>query len=157
VLSLAWLARGREARFYLAELGAVGDPQIASVGEVATLAEAHLRARARHHAKQVAGGKGERAVRVLQRAQCRYAVELARARTVHGEPDAFPLGAKTAADPVVAKARQAVLESRQRLALLGIEEALPGTHKHRRWLWWVLAAVLVVLLLMSAFRALGGG
>ncbi|NUT17610.1 MAG: PrsW family intramembrane metalloprotease [Hamadaea sp.] len=148
VLSLAWLARSREARFYLAELGAVGDPHIATEGEVGTLAEAHLRARARHQAKKVAGGKGERAVRTLQRAQCRYAVELARARTAHGAPHA---------DPVVAKARESVLEARHKLAQLGIDEALPGTHKHRRWLWWMLAAVLVVLLLMSAFRALGGG
>jgi protease PrsW len=150
VLSLAWLARAREARFYLAELGMVGDPQIATVREVATLAEPHLRARARHHGRKVAGGKGERAVRSLQRAQCRYAVELARARTVHGK-------AADAADPVVSKARGNVLESRARLALLGVDEALPGVHRHRRWLWWVPAAVLVVLLLMAAFHALGGG
>jgi hypothetical protein len=83
----------------------------------------------------------------LQRAQCRYAVELARARAAHGAPGA---------DPVVTGARRSVLEARHRLAQLGIDQALPGTHKHRRWLWWALAAVLVVLLLMSAFRALGG-
>jgi len=156
VLSLAWLARAREARFYLAELGAVADPQIATAAEVGTLADPRMRLRARHHGKKVAGGKGRRAVRALQRAQCRYAVELSRARALAGGPGA-PMTVDVRADPVVGRARSAVLEARNRLAGLGVEEALPGPHKHRRRLWWPLAAVVAILLLMSAFHALGGG
>jgi RsiW-degrading membrane proteinase PrsW (M82 family) len=153
VLSLAWLARDREARFYLAELGAVADPQIATTGEVRTLAHPRLRMRARHRGKKVAGGKGERAVRALQRAQCRYAVELSRARA-----QADGRGSDLLGDPIVQQARSALLEARHRLAGLGIQEALPRVHKRRRRLWWLPAVVVVAtLLLMSAFHALGGG
>jgi len=149
VLSLARLARTREARFYLAQLGAIHEPQIATPEEVGTLGDPHTRARARRHAKRIAGVKGERAVRALQRAQCRYAVELARLRTIHGTLD-------PRTDPVLRHRRRAVLDARYRMAVLGLPEALPGTHKRGHALWWALLAVFVVLLVFSALRALGG-
>ncbi|WP_084557158.1 PrsW family intramembrane metalloprotease [Hamadaea tsunoensis] len=149
VLSLAWLARKREATFYLAQLGAVHDPQVATAEEVATLADGRLRHRAREHAKKLVGSKGARAVRALQRAQCRYAVELSRVR------DAVGL-AGTGRDPVLDHQREAVLTARGRLAALGIQEALPGAHRKRRWLWWLALLLFASLLLFSAARALGG-
>jgi len=122
---------------------------VATQEEVSTLADPHSRARARHHAKRIAGAKGERAVRALQRAQCRYAVELARLRTIHGTVD-------PRMDPVLIHSRQGVLDARDRMAALGIAEALPGTHKVGKALWWALLAVVVVLVVFSALRALGG-
>jgi hypothetical protein len=42
------------------------------------------------------------------------------------------------------------------MAALGIEEALPGSHKRGKALWWALLTVFVTLLVFSAIRALGG-
>jgi len=116
---------------------------------VSALAGPHTRAQARRSAKRVAGAKGERAVRALQRAQCRYAVELARLRTLHGRVN-------PRMDPVLVHSRQMVLNARDRLSTLGIAEALPGSHQHGHALGWAALALLVALLVFAALRALGG-
>lgn len=149
VLSLARLARTREARFYLGQLGARHDPLVATQGEVSALAGPHTRTQARRNAKRIAGAKGERAVRALQRAQCRHAVELARLRTIRGTVD-------PRTDPVLVRSRQRVLIARDRMTTLGIAEALPGAHSRNRGLWWAVLAFLVALLVFAALRALGG-
>jgi RsiW-degrading membrane proteinase PrsW (M82 family) len=163
VLSLARLARGREARFYLAQLGALQDPHVASAREVGTLADPRTRVRARHHAKRIAGRKGERAVRALQKAQCRYAVELARVvvgdrvRELPRVPSAQTATVDPHTDPVLAHSRQAVLDARRRVTALGIGEALAGSRKSSKFFWWLAAAMIVTLILFAVIRALGGG
>ena len=148
VLSLARLARTREARFYLAQLGADHDPHVATPLEVGTWP---TRTPGREPATTPSGSpdQGERAVGALQRAQCRYAVEAARMRTIHGYVD-------PRTDPVLQHSRQAVLDARERTTALGIKEALPGTRKRSKALWWALLTVFATLAVFSAIRALGG-
>jgi protease PrsW len=149
VLSLARLARTREARFYLAQLGAMHDPSVASAAEVHTLAYPHTRSLARRNAKRLAGPRAARAVRALQRAQSAYAVELARVRTAHGTTEDH-------ADPVLEHSRQAVVAARARTKALGIGEALPNVHKRNYALLWGLPAITVLIAVFIALRTLGG-
>ena len=85
LLMILFLVRGvrhREADYYMAQLAALGDRRIATADELRVLAHGHLRAGARRHAHGRAGIKGRHAVRRLQRAQARLAVELSRASGV---------------------------------------------------------------------------
>ena len=68
----------READFYVEHLARVGDPGLATEGELAALGSGSRRAAARRLAAARAGRQGRAAVRRLQRAQARLAVELSR-------------------------------------------------------------------------------
>ena len=59
-------------------------------------------------------------------------------------------------DPVLIHSRQMVLDARDRMATLGIHEALPGAHQRSHARWWAVLAFLVALLVFAALRALGG-
>ncbi|GIF74711.1 PrsW family intramembrane metalloprotease [Asanoa siamensis] len=82
ILLLVRGVRHREADYYVGQLAALGDRRIATEDELRVLGHGHLRAGARRYAHGRAGVKGRRAVRRLQRAQARLAVELSRAHGV---------------------------------------------------------------------------
>ncbi|MEJ3743015.1 PrsW family intramembrane metalloprotease [Actinomycetes bacterium KLBMP 9797] len=107
ILLLVRSARHREADYYTQLLADLHDPDVATPRELRVLSMGHLRTNARRYAYGRAGLAGRQAVRRLQRAQARLAVELSRA-------DA------TAA----ARWRTEVLHQRSRLRALGHPEAL---------------------------------
>lgn len=111
ILVLVRSARHREADYYTQQLAALDDPDIATRGELHVLSMGHLRVNARRYAYGRAGVLGRRAVRRLQRAQARLAVELSRAGTPadSGSVDHW---------------RHEVLAQRARLRTLGHPEAV---------------------------------
>lgn len=143
-LGLIYLARHREAYYYLEHLTALNDSVIITPDEAHTMAHGHLRSAARRYGKARAGIRGLRAVRILQRDQCRLAVELSR-----GQPPAD-----------LEEFRQAVLASRRRLIALRHPEAVPSPRGRvvagHGWLYWACVLVMMVLLVWLAIRALGG-
>lgn len=78
ILWLVRSARQREAAYYVTALRSLGDPMIATSGELTALATGHKRAAARHYAYARCGLPGSRVVRRLQRAQARLAVAVSR-------------------------------------------------------------------------------
>lgn len=142
-LGFIYLARHREAHFYLEQLIALRDPEIITPAEADAMAHGHLRAAARRYGKARAGVRGLRAVRTLQRAQCRLAVQLSRDMPA-GELAGF---------------RDDVLVSRARMLAIGHPEAVPSPRdavRHGR-LSWPGLVMLVLVLVWLAIRALGGG
>jgi RsiW-degrading membrane proteinase PrsW (M82 family) len=112
-LAMLWVARHREANYYIDRLAALRDPKIATMGELHTLRHGHLRADARRYGKFRAGPAGQKAVKALQLAQAHLAVELSRA------PDGLATG-----DALIAHIRAEVLEIRNRLLRLAHPEAI---------------------------------
>jgi len=112
-MGLLWVARHREANYYIDRLEALRDPKIATKGELHTLRHGHLRADARRYGKFRAGTPGQKAVKALQLAQAHLAVELSRA----------PSGL-TSGDPVILHIRDDVLTIRRRLKVLAHPEAI---------------------------------
>lgn len=107
ILLLVRSARHREADYYTQQLADLGDPDVATPRELYVLSMGHLRANARRYGYARAGIAGRHAVRRLQRAQARLAVELSR-------DDA----------PAAAHWRAEVLRQRGRLRALGHPEAV---------------------------------
>ncbi|MBB5870836.1 RsiW-degrading membrane proteinase PrsW (M82 family) [Allocatelliglobosispora scoriae] len=142
-LGLIYLARHREAYYYLDHLTVLNDPAIITPAEAHAMPHGHLRSAARRYGKARAGVRGLRAVRNLQRAQCRLAVELSR-----GQPP-----------EEIEEFRQAVLLARRRMIAIRHPEAVPspraGIGGHG-WIFWVGVLIAVVLLVWLAIRALGG-
>jgi protease PrsW len=141
-LLLIWLlvrsASGSEADFYLAEL--VGDPEVATAKELAALRTGRRRMAARRYAYARCGRKGSDAVRRLQKAQAKLAVELSRSGR-----DAPRL-------------RKNVLVQRQRLIGMRHPEAAappPKPHGWRRWLAGLAIAAAVAVGLAIAIAHLG--
>jgi RsiW-degrading membrane proteinase PrsW (M82 family) len=112
-MGLLWVARHREANYYIDRLEALRDPEIATKGELKTLRHGHLRADARRYGKFRAGPAGQKAVKALQLAQAQLAVELSRA----------PAGLVTG-DPAIMHIRDDVLTIRNRLMVLAHPEAI---------------------------------
>jgi RsiW-degrading membrane proteinase PrsW (M82 family) len=108
VMGLLWVARHREANYYVAHLVALHDNDVATPRELHTLAHGHLRADARRYGKVRAGRSGGKAVRDLQTAQAQLAVELSR---------------RPYDEDIVALFRNEVLTRRAHLMQLGIPEA----------------------------------
>jgi RsiW-degrading membrane proteinase PrsW (M82 family) len=77
-LVLAHLARRREAGYYAAALSTLADPRIVTPAELRAIAGVGGRAAQRRAAYARAGAAGDRAIRRLQDAQARLAVELSR-------------------------------------------------------------------------------
>jgi hypothetical protein len=113
VMALLWVARHREANYYISYLVQLRDPKVATEGELHTLGHGHLRADARRYGKDRAGKPGWKAIRALQMAQAHLAVELSRA----------PTGLITG-DAVLLHARHDVLVRRARMYKLGLTEAI---------------------------------
>ncbi|HEU4346318.1 MAG TPA: PrsW family intramembrane metalloprotease, partial [Actinoplanes sp.] len=81
LLLILWLVRrahDREADYYTAKLAALHDPALITEAELAVLRSGSRRSAARWHAGLSAGHPARSAVRRLQRAQARLAVELSR-------------------------------------------------------------------------------
>jgi protease PrsW len=139
ILLLVRAARHREADFYTAQLAALGDPHVATAGELHVLGQGHLRAEARRYAHARAGVRGRRMVRRLQNAQARLAVELSR-----GQPGE--------------RWRAEALHLRARLVAIGHAEAVAPEGSHvlaRRAGALLFAAVGVLLGVWLAIRAIG--
>jgi protease PrsW len=139
ILLLVRAASGSEADFYLAEL--LGDPPVATSKELAALRTGRRRISARRYAYARCGRKGADAVRKLQKAQARLAVELSR-----GGEDAPRL-------------RDEVLVQRQRLVGMRHPEASAPPNHPRRWggcLVGTALAAAVAITLVIAINALGG-
>jgi protease PrsW len=111
-LGLLYAARKREANFYVDELEKMADGVIATQGELETLRYGYLRADARRYAKIRRGVAGYKAVKALQIAQAKLAVELTR----------VPEGL-VSTDPTLVYWRFEVVLLRDRLADLAIPEA----------------------------------
>jgi protease PrsW len=112
-MGLLWVARHREANYYIDRLEALRDPEIATKGELHTLRHGHLRADARRYGKYRAGPAGQKAVKALQLAQAHLAVELSRSPT-----------GLAGGDPVLLHIRDEVLAIRNRLMVIAHPEAI---------------------------------
>ncbi|GAA2388166.1 membrane protein [Catellatospora methionotrophica] len=142
VLALLWVARHREAHYYVAQLARLHDPQIATPGELQIMGHGHLRADARRYGKARCGRAGERAVRGLQTAQARFAVELSRVDHI------------TPGDMLLVHCRDEVLAQRQRLVALGHPEALVSPMRPAIPRVVVLGALFAVALFLLIWQAL---
>ena len=99
LLLILWLVRSahdREADYYVGRLATLRDPELITAAELDVLGSGSRRSAARWHAGLVAGRAGRAAVRRLQRAQARLAVELSRASYPSSATDAPPTWAGTA-------------------------------------------------------------
>jgi protease PrsW len=134
-------ARGSEADFYLGELAALADPNIATPRELAVLRTGRKRLAARRYAYARCGRPGRVAVRELQRAQAQLAVAISR-----GGED-------------YEACRNRVLATRARLIAYGHPDATtPPGHRHNPWgvVIGVATAAVVAILVAVAINALGG-
>ncbi|WP_213456221.1 PrsW family intramembrane metalloprotease [Rhizomonospora bruguierae] len=161
ILLLVRVAREREADYYAAHLAELDDPEISTEGERRALSVGKLRSDARQYAYTSAGLRAGHAVRRLQRAQARLAVELSRAHDCAdaGCADAACTeGAQGCRSPWVDRWRAEVLDQRARLRVLGHPEAVPPQPRPRDWRRWAgpAAGALALLLAWAAIRALGG-
>ncbi|WIM96682.1 PrsW family intramembrane metalloprotease [Actinoplanes oblitus] len=148
LLLILWLVRrahDREAEFYVARLARLGDPEVITEGELRALGSGARRAAARRHAADRAGRKARAAVRRLQRAQARLAVELSRAPELAGP-------AHSLAGPQHAEVRA----HRAALVALGHPEAVEGHRSWRHTASTAVTAAVAIAVLWVALSALGG-
>lgn len=146
-------AHQREAAYYVRQLAGLADPLLVAPGELRALSSGARRAHARRHARQRAGWRAWHAVRRLQRAQARLAVELSRRTTP-------PLGGVPGRTDPVERCRDEVCALRERLAVLGHPEASapPGEPgPWRRTAGSLGGAALALAVVWAAITALGGG
>jgi RsiW-degrading membrane proteinase PrsW (M82 family) len=139
VLLLVRSAHDREADYYVAQLATLRDPELITDAELAVLRSSSRRASARRHASR----RGFLAVRRLQRAQARLAVELSRA-------------AGSVSDGSVGRRCDDVREQRRILAGVGHPEAISAPRSWRQTASNVATTGLAVALLWAALSALGG-
>jgi RsiW-degrading membrane proteinase PrsW (M82 family) len=137
ILLLVRHVHDREADYYVARLAALDDPELITAGELAVLGSGARRAAARRHAEARAGRAAATAVRRLQRAQARLAVELSRAA---------PAG----------EHRAAVRAHRAVLVRLGHPEAVTGPRSWRHTVSTAVTTAVAVAVLWVALSALGG-
>ena len=144
-LLLIWLlvrsAHDREADYYAEQLATLDDPELITPAEVEALKSGSRRASARWHARVRAGFRARAAVRRLQRAQARLAVEVSR-----GTPD-------------LARWCREVRRERRILTRLGHPEAIApeGKGPWRRTASAVFSTALAIAVLWAAISTLGGG
>jgi hypothetical protein len=147
-MAMLWVARHREANYYIDRLEALRDPEIATKGELHTLRHGHLRADARRYGKFRAGTPGQKAVKALQLAQAHLAVELSRT------PNGLVSG-----DSVILSIRDDVLEIRNRLLRLAHPEAIASPLRPaipRVVVLGILAAIVLLGLIWSAITSMHG-
>ncbi|MFI5495310.1 PrsW family intramembrane metalloprotease [Actinoplanes sp. NPDC051859] len=144
-LLLIWLlvraAHDREADYYTAQLATLDDPELVTPTELDALRSGSRRASARWHARVQAGLRARAAVRRLQRAQARLAVEISR-----GTPD-------------LSRWCREVRRHRRTLTRLGHPEAVvpAGRGPWRRTASAAFSTALALAVLWAAVSALGGG
>ena len=142
-------AHDREADYYVAKLAALDDHELITPEELRVLAAGSRRAGARWHAQACVGRRGRFAVRRLQRAQARLAVELSRSVAGNARHDA-----------ALGRWCQEVRERRAELRALGHPEAVAPTDGPGPWRRTASNAgttILVIAVLWAAISALGGG
>ncbi len=140
VLVTLWLVRrvhDREADHYVGRLAALADPELATPGELAVLRSGSQRSAARWHAGLSKGRRARSAVRRLQHAQARLAVELSR-------------GAPTG------RRRDEIRTHRATLVALGHPEGVTGSFSWRRVASTAGSTALAVAVVWAALTALGG-
>jgi protease PrsW len=141
VIALLMRSAGRaEASYYLRRLA--GEPRVATVRELSALATGGTRLAARRFAYARCGRRAAYAVKRLQRAQARLALDLSRDL------------------PHAAGHRAEVLDIRARLEAYGHPDAYaPGTAATTTWLWagGAVGAGVLAVLVAAAIRGLGGG
>jgi RsiW-degrading membrane proteinase PrsW (M82 family) len=141
VIALLIRSAGRaEAGYYLRRL--VGEPRVATVREMSALATGGTRLAARRFAFARGGRRLAYAVKRLQRAQARLALDLSRDL------------------PRAAEHRAEVLAIRQRLETYGHPDAYaPGSAAATglRWVGGAVGAGVLAVLVAAAIRGLGGG
>jgi RsiW-degrading membrane proteinase PrsW (M82 family) len=138
ILYLVRRAHDQEAAYYVSKLATLRDPALITEGELRALGSGSRRAAARRHAAARAGRRGRSAVRRLQRAQARLAVQLSRtgdAEQHHAE----------------------VHRHRAVLAELGHPEAVEGDPSWRHTVSTVGTAAVAIGVLWMALSFLGGG
>ncbi|WP_328464244.1 PrsW family intramembrane metalloprotease [Actinoplanes sp. NBC_00393] len=138
ILFLVRRAHDQEAAYYVAKLATLRDPELITTAELRVLGSGSRRAAARRYAAARAGRRGRTAVRRLQRAQARLAVELSRAS-----------GSATA-DCAEVRVQRAVLID------LGHPEAVEGTRSWRHTASTVGTTAVAIAVLWVALSALGG-
>jgi RsiW-degrading membrane proteinase PrsW (M82 family) len=143
ILLLVRRVHDREANYYVGQLATLGDPELITEGELTVLGSGARRAAARRHAGTKAGRRATAAVRRLQRAQARLAVELSRTGCV---PPAGPAGSRCAE----------IREQRGVLVRLGHAEAIAGPRSWRHTASTVGTSALVIAVLWVALSTLGG-
>jgi len=141
IVLLVRAAHDREADYYAAQLAELDDPELITADELNALKSGSRRASARWHARSRAGFRARTAVRRLQRAQARLAVEVSR-----GTPD-------------LSRWCHEVRRQRRILAALGHPEASApeGKGPWRRTASTVFTTALAVAVLWAAISTLGGG
>jgi RsiW-degrading membrane proteinase PrsW (M82 family) len=110
LLALLQRAQRADSGVFVPALAAVGNPLVATDGEIAALADRRSRVRARRAARATGGRSGSRAVRRLQRAQADLAVALSEGDHVG-----------------VARAREALAQARLALGQLDEHPPVFGT------------------------------
>ena len=158
VLLMVRHTRGREAEYYVGHLAVLNDPGIATPAELRILGSGRQRAEARRYAHGRAGIRGRAAVRRLQLAQARLAVELSRAAPSGIGPSVDGAGLYATGD--VARRFREVRTQRRRLLALGHPEAVASPRAQPAWQRWLTSlgtATVVVVALAVAIGALGGG
>lgn len=140
ILLLVRSAHDREADYYAAQLAELDDPELITPHELNALKSGSRRASARWHARTRAGFAARSAVRRLQRAQARLAVEVSR-----GTPD-------------LDRWCHEVRRQRRILAGLGHPEAIApeGKGPWRRTASTVFTTALAIAVLWAAISTLGG-
>ncbi|AEV81146.1 hypothetical protein ACWT_0132 [Actinoplanes sp. SE50] len=141
ILFLVRRAHDREAEYYVARLAGLGDPEVITEAELHALGSGARRAAARRHAGDRAGRRARSAVRRLQRAQARLAVELSRTSQ--------PL-------PQTDHHHGEVRHHRATLQALGHPEAVEGVRTWRHTASTVGTAAVAIAVLWVALSALGG-
>jgi RsiW-degrading membrane proteinase PrsW (M82 family) len=139
ILLLVRSAHDREADYYVAQLATLGDPELITEAELGVLKSSARRASARRRA----GRRGFLAVRRLQRAQARLAVELSRA-------------SGSVSDGSVGRWCDEVREQRRILVGMDHPEAISAPRSWQQTASSVATTVLVVAVLWAALSSLGG-
>jgi RsiW-degrading membrane proteinase PrsW (M82 family) len=143
LLLIVWLVRlahDREADYYVGHLATLRDPELITEDEMRVLGSGSARASARRLAGEHAGPAGRHAVRRLQRAQARLAVELSR---------------EVAADERHVSCEQIRIQ-RKVLRGLGHPEAIAGPRSWRHTASTIVTTVVAIAVLWVALSALGG-
>jgi RsiW-degrading membrane proteinase PrsW (M82 family) len=140
LLILWWVrhAHDREADYYVAHLATLRDPELITEGEMKVLGSGSARASARRLAGERAGAAGRHAVRRLQRAQARLAVELSREV------------------PTAALSCEQIRVQREVLRGLGHPEAIAGPRSWRHTASTIVTTLVAIAVLWVALSALGG-
>ena len=132
-----------EAEYYVGLLGTLRDPELITQGELEVLGSGSRRAAARRHAKARGGRRARRAVRRLQRAQARLAVELSRASA-------------TVSDGSAGSPCDEIREQRRLLRCLDHPEAIAGPRSWRHTVSTIGTIVVAIAVLWVALSTLGG-